>query len=156
MRQLNGDLDYGFGTENQLLHWSKIGIITDLPDIKDCPKTPIWNQEESGSLEERARAYLDINCAHCHNNKGPAMTSGLNLTAHETNQTAIGFNKSPVAAGRGSGGRLFDIVKGKPDKSILVYRMESTDPGVLMPEIGRKVVHNEGVELVRNWIKSLK
>jgi hypothetical protein len=52
--------------------------------------------------------------------------------------------KRPVAAGRGSGGRDFAIAPGEPDASILVYRMESTDPGIAMPELGRATVHAEG------------
>jgi uncharacterized repeat protein (TIGR03806 family) len=155
VRQLNGDFTYQSGTENQLKYWQKVGLLTNLPDLKDCPKIATWNKPETGTLEERARAWLDINCAHCHNPKGPAMTSGLNLSIYETNPTALGFNKSPVAAGRGSGNRDYDIVKGNPDKSILIYRMESTDPGIMMPEVGRKTTHKEGVELVRSWIKSL-
>ncbi|HMP18483.1 MAG TPA: hypothetical protein PKD72_15765, partial [Gemmatales bacterium] len=31
----------------------------------------IWNHPDSGSLHERAKAWLDINCAHCHNPSGP-------------------------------------------------------------------------------------
>ncbi|WP_207765295.1 hypothetical protein [Solitalea longa] len=45
---------------------------------------------------------------------------------------------------------------GKPEESILVYRMESTDPGVAMPELGREQVHKEGVELIKEWIKKMK
>ena len=33
--------------------------------------------------------------------------------------------------------------------------MESTDPGVMMPEVARKVTHKESIALVREWIKSL-
>lgn len=156
VRQLNGDFLYDSVAENQLLHWEKLGILKDMPDLKDCPKTAVWNKPETGTLEERARAWLDINCAHCHNPKGPAMTSGLNLSVDETNPTALGINKKPVAAGRGSGNFDFDIVKGNPNKSILVYRMKSTDPGVMMPEVGRRTTHKEGVELVKTWIKLLK
>lgn len=156
VRQLNGEFNYGEITENQLVHWNKLNKIRDLPDLKDMPKAPVWNNPESGNLDERARIYLDINCAHCHNPKGPAMTSGLNLGIDETNETAVGINKSPVAAGRGSGNREFDIVKGQPDKSILIYRMESTDSGEMMPEVGRKRTHKEGVALVREWIKNMK
>jgi uncharacterized repeat protein (TIGR03806 family) len=155
VRQLNGNYEYGDGAENQLIYWKKKGILQNLPALNDCPKAPIWNQPSTGSLNDRARAYLDINCAHCHNPNGPAMTSGLNLSYNETNETAIGINKSPVAAGRGSGGLAVDIHKGKPDKSILIYRMQSTDPGAAMPELGRKIVHKQGVALIRDWIKSL-
>lgn len=104
--------------------------------LKDCPKLAVWNKPETGSLEERSRAWLDINCAHCHNPKGPAITSDLNLSIHESNPTALGFDKTPVAAGRGSGNRNYDIVRVNPDKSILAYRMESTDPRIMMPEVG--------------------
>ena len=156
VQQLNGELSYGSKTENQLTHWKNEGLLTGLPALADCPKTPVWNRPETGSLELRARAWLDINCAHCHNPSGPAMTSGLNLSSDETAPATLGVLKTPVAAGRGSGGRQFDIVPGKPDASILLYRLESTDPGIMMPEVGRKTTHREGVELIRDWIKSLK
>jgi hypothetical protein len=107
-------------------------------------------------LDARARIWLDINCAHCHRPEGPASTSGLNLSIHENNPSAWGVQKSPVAAGRGSGGHQFDIVPGHPENSILVYRMESTDPGEMMPEVGRKVVSQEGLALVKEWIKQMK
>jgi hypothetical protein len=70
--------------------------------------------------------------------------------------TQLGIGKAPVAAGKGSGGRLFGIVPGKPEESILQYRIESTHPGIMMPELGRKLVHEEGVELVRQWISEMK
>jgi hypothetical protein len=47
-------------------------------------------------------------------------------------------------------------VKGKPSESILIYRMRSTDAGEMMPELSRKLVHHEGVELIKEWIKSIK
>jgi hypothetical protein len=112
--------------------------------------------DASKPLEQRALAYLDINCAHCHNPAGQAQTSGLFLDWKTTDKTAYGFMKTPVAAGRGSGGRQYDIVPGRPDQSILYYRMASTDPGVMMPEMGRKLNHAEGLKLIEEWIKSLQ
>lgn len=159
-RQLNGDLAYGRSgagaVENQLTHWQRSGMLAGLPILENCPKTPVWNKPETGSLKDRARAWLDINCAHCHNPKGPAMTSGLNLSVSETDPTALGILKTPVAAGRGSGGHPFDIVPGKPDESILIYRLNSTDPGEMMPELGRKTIQAESLELLRAWIKEMK
>jgi hypothetical protein len=63
--------------------------------------------------------------------------------------------KPPVAAGRGSGGKSFSIVPGSPDDSILLYRMESTEPGIMMPELGRTLVDEEGVALIRQWIEEM-
>ncbi len=101
---------------------------------------------------DRARAYLDINCGHCHSAVGPADTSGLWLDAGTTEQRRLGLCKPPVAAGQGTGDHLFDIVPGRPQDSILVYRMASLDPGAMMPELGRGTVHEEGVAVVRDWI----
>jgi uncharacterized repeat protein (TIGR03806 family) len=157
-RQLNGTYHaWGLpeGTENQLIAWQKTGILQDLPAIEQVPKAPIWNKPETGSIDARARIWLDINCAHCHRSGGPAQTSGLNLSIHESDPLAMGILKTPVAAGRGSGNLKFDIVPGKPEESIIRYRIESTDPGEMMPEVGRKVIHKEGVELIKEWIKQM-
>lgn len=159
VRQLNR-------TENgadQLLVWQQSGLLTlpsgydpaQAPRLTDyrkpiAPATPGQNPYESA-----ARAYLDGNCAHCHNPHGPANTSGMFLSASETDAEHIGIGKPPVAAGRGSGDRRFGIVPGQPGESILVYRMESNDPGVRMPELGRQLAHQEGVELIKAWIRKM-
>ncbi len=152
VRQLNGDLD----AHNQLVVWKSEGLLRGLPDdLATIPKFPNY-EDNSVSIDKRARAYLDINCAHCHNLQGPAVTSGLFLDWKTTDSTAYGFYKTPVAAGRGSGNLKFDILPQKPSESILLYRMASVDPGEMMPEVGRKLVHTEGVELIREWIKAMK
>jgi hypothetical protein len=33
--------------------------------------------------------------------------------------------------------------------------MESTDPGVMMPELGRQLVDERGVALIRQWIAEM-
>lgn len=117
---------------------------------------PVWNDPRTGSLDQRARAYLMVNCAHCHNAGGSASNSGLFLDyGAAADRTATGLYKRPVAAGRGSGGREFAIAPGQPDQSIMIHRMGSTEPGVAMPEVGRSMVHEEGVALIREWISSL-
>lgn len=155
-RYLNKTFAYPDGIENQLARWQKAGLLTGVPDPAKAPRFPVWNDPTTGTLDERARAYLEVNCAHCHNPKGPARTSALDLLATQTDPTLWGLHKPPVAAGRGTGGRKFDIVPGKPDESILVYRMESTEPGVMMPELPRRMVDDEGVALIRAWITALK
>ena len=104
-------------------------------------------------LAHRARSYLDANCGHCHNPEGSADTSHLFLDyANHSNRT-LGECKPPVAAGRGTGGHLYGIVPGAPEQSILSYRMRSTNPGRMMPETGRTRVHQEGVNLIDEWIR---
>jgi mono/diheme cytochrome c family protein len=107
-------------------------------------------------LDERARAYLEINCAHCHNPKGPAYTSGLDLASVQHDPLRYGVFKTPVAAGRGSAGDLYAVVPGKPDESFLLHRMESTDPGKMMPAVGRLMIHDEGIALIREWIREMQ
>jgi uncharacterized repeat protein (TIGR03806 family) len=119
------------------------------------PTMPRWDDAASAPLDARARAYLDVNCAHCHNPAGSASNSGLFLGYDVGDAKMLGIGKRPVAAGRGSGGRDFAIAPGDPDASIMIYRLESTEPGVAMPEVGRGTVHREGAALLRQWIASM-
>lgn len=118
------------------------------------PKNANWT-DTAASLDARARAYLDINCSHCHNPNGAADTSGLDLEPGATGPS-VGRCKLPIAAGGGSGGRLYDIVPGAPDQSITIFRMESTNPGAMMPELGRSTTHEEGVALITEWIAAME
>ena len=121
------------------------------PDqLKNFPR---WD-DSSVSTQLRARAYLDVSCAHCHNASGAADTSGLSLEFTTTNPTALGICKPPVAAGRGAT-HFFDITPGQPHQSILLDRMQSQELGIMMPELGRSLVHDEGVALIAEWIESL-
>lgn len=153
-RNLNRDLDYGDRTQNQLEAWRRLGHLSGGPAPADAPRTPAWDSQTE-PLEARARAYLDVNCGHCHSPAGMASTSGLFLTLEEDRPVHLGINKAPVAAGRGSGGHKVSIDPGRPDTSILVHRMASDDPGVMMPELGRSVVHAEGLALVAAYVESL-
>jgi len=156
-RNLNRDHDYGSGPENQLSHWTAAGILTGAPaDPKDAPRLPEWTDPSTGSVAERARAYLENNCMHCHNPDGPADTTGLDLRYSQQDPLKYGVMKPPVAAGRGAGTSFFDIVPGKPDDSILYFRLASTDPGIMMPELPRRLVDDEGLALLRQWILEMK
>jgi uncharacterized repeat protein (TIGR03806 family) len=154
-RQLNGEFAYKEGAANQLVKWQELSLIDKLPAKEEIPEIYAWNKPNEGTVEQRARGWLDINCGHCHRAEGPANTSGLFLDYHTKDPYKWGVFKTPVAAGRGSGGHSYAIDPGHPEKSILVYRMSSTDPGEMMPELGRTTVHEEGLALIKEWIKSL-
>jgi uncharacterized repeat protein (TIGR03806 family) len=155
-RQLNGLFNYGGESQNQLVKWHENGSLQGLPEDASVIPSLVDYNDPAKPLEKRALAYLDVNCAHCHNAAGQAQTSGLFLDWKTKDKTAYGLMKTPVAAGRGSGGRSFDIVPGKSAESILYYRMASTDPGIMMPELGRKLNHAEGLKLIEAWINSLQ
>lgn len=155
-RLLNHDYEYAEGTMNQLKKWSALEMINNLPEISSISHTPNYDDPNDGTLEERARAWIDINCAHCHRLGAPGETSGLFLNIEETNKTRLGVYKPPVAAGRATGNLKYTILPGNPEKSMMIQRMLSKDPGIMMPELGRKLVHKEGIELVSEWIKHME
>jgi uncharacterized repeat protein (TIGR03806 family) len=138
--------------DGQLQRLVAAGVLDRTP--ADAPRVARWN-DSAAPLDARARAYLEINCAHCHNPKGAASNSGLFLELSRRDPNALGILKRPVAAGRGSGGRDFAIQPGHADTSFLIYRLESTDPGIAMPELGRSTVHAEGAKLLRQWIDAM-
>ena len=124
-------------------------------DPTTAPKLAVWDDPAHYTVDQRARAYLEVNCAHCHDADGSASTSGLFLWASEADPLRYGVCKEPLSAGGGVGARQFDIVPGDPDASVLWFRMASVQPGLAMPQISRDVVDKEAVALVRDWITAL-
>ena len=150
---LNREIAAADGAANQLIHWQVENILDDIPAAP--PRAPNAYDPASGSVEARARAYLHVNCAHCHNPDGPAHTSGLDLRLSNNDPIQWGVFKRPVAAGRGSAGFDFSIEPGHPERSILLHRMQSTDPGTMMPELGRQLVDERAIALMREWIAGM-
>ena len=153
-RHLNRDFNYPDGAANQIEHLTRIGYLTGAPAPAEAPRNADW-EDLSATLEARARAYLDANCSHCHSPVGPADTSGLDLEPDIAHGPALGICKLPIAAGAGTGDRRFDIVPGRPDESILLFRLDNVEPDQMMPEVGRSTNHVEGIQLIREWIESL-
>jgi uncharacterized repeat protein (TIGR03806 family) len=154
-RHLNKIYTYKDRAENQLVRWQASGFLHGVPESSRVPRNALWN-DTNVALDQRARSYLDINCSHCHNRNGAASTSGLLLELDSPNGLSLGVCKLPIAAGTGTGDRKFGIVPGKPDESIFTYRIASTNPEEVMPELGRSVSHDEGVALIRQWIAEMR
>jgi uncharacterized repeat protein (TIGR03806 family) len=138
-------------TVDQLDRWRSAGLLTGTANVTPMPR---WDDAKA-PLDARARAYLDVNCAHCHYPKGAASNSGLVLSWGTTDGVALGIGKTPVAAGRGSGGLRYAIAPGSPAQSYMLYRLKSTEPGIAMPELGRSMTHEEGVKLLSDWIAAM-
>lgn len=154
-RYLHHANTYGGVEHDQLEYLASLGKLDGLPAPGDLPKAPDAFDPQAADLSTRARTYLDINCAHCHNPKGTAgITSQLFLNFDNTSVFNLGECKRPGSAGAGVGGE-FDIVPGKHDESILWYRMHTEETGKMMPQIGRTVHHEEGAQLIADWIDSL-
>lgn len=153
-RQLNRLVLGETGEENQLERLAALGLFSqELPSVSSLPALADPYGEES--LERRARSYLEANCAHCHQPGGAGGPSGLVLLASETNEMTYGVCKPPVSAGPASGGLDFDIVPGQPEDSILVYRVNSVEPEIKMPEQGNLTIDANGLNLIEQWISAM-
>jgi uncharacterized repeat protein (TIGR03806 family) len=139
---------------NQLIALKDLGLLSQLPPINDVLKMDAWD-DLNKSLMQRSRSYLDANCAHCHHSQGAASTSGLFLNIETHDPVRIGICKTPIATGNGGANMKYDIDPGHPEKSILQYRIQSTDPAVMMPELGRSLIHQEATLLIKDWISSM-
>lgn len=117
--------------QNQLSWLMKKGIF-ERADLSSLSALPDYN-DTTRTIAARARAYLDINCAHCHQSTGIAAHTSLKLgyfTPYD--QTGIEFNRQQI-----------------------IVRM-TTLGEFHMPKIGTTTIHAEGLQLVKQYIRDLQ
>ncbi len=153
-RNLNRTFIYPNGEKNQLNYWQENGYLAGLPLDLNLPQLGSI-VDANFSLENRARAYLDGNCAHCHREEGAAANSELFLRWEETDPRNWGLYRAPKALGGGSGGLPYIITPGQPHQSVLWYRMQGDNPATVMPNLGRALKDREGLGLISDWISSM-
>ena len=127
LRNLNRLVSRNNNIINQLEYFCNTGILDSL-DPHSYAALPDW-QNLNDSQEQRARAYLDVNCAHCHNEKGFASDVDLHLA----------FEKS------------LDASNIRKMKSVILERFEEGT----MPKLGTSIVHTEGLELIKAYLNGL-
>lgn len=145
---------------NQLTHWETLGLFNStLPNTpENLPKTPVFDTESGASnltddeLLDYAKAYLDVNCAHCHRTEGKAASNPFKFEYWRDGIDQMGICARGITFHKGPS--PYVIVPGDADNSVLHYRI-NVDNGNMMPELGRHVVHKEGVALIRDWINSI-
>ncbi len=121
-----------FTPQNQLDYFTSIGLLNGVTS-GSTSVLPNW-EDENLLLEDRARAYMDVNCAHCHQPGGsvpPGFTLDFRL---ETD-----FNNTGIYANRGE----------------IIARFQSILPTYRMPQLGRTVVHEEALQMLEEYIDSL-
>lgn len=161
-RQLDRELDFGEGLENQIDHLASIGFLDIEPPPPAERERLVDPYSGEGDVSLRARSYFDANCSGCHHLGGSAgVQSALLLDFHATEPSQAdpsdyGVCKRPTSPGGATCGNEFDVVPGDPDASILICRMSATEPEVRMPPLGSRIVHEEGLTLLREWIDSLE
>jgi uncharacterized repeat protein (TIGR03806 family) len=152
-RQLNREYAYPSGvTENELLRWSRLGLFdTHLheADVKALP-TLARPDDQARSLEDRARSYLDANCANCHRPKG---TVAYFDARYSTPLAKQGLIDGPVLIDeRIDSARV--IAPNDIWRSILYLRANTTE-AFKMPPLARNAIDEKGMALLRQWIESL-
>ncbi len=139
--------------ENQLLRWQRLGLFKQ-PLSAPPEKLPrlVDPDDSRASLDQRARSYLQANCAHCHMQWGGGNAEFQLLFTLKLDEMKI----RDVRVSHGDFG-LKDarvLVPGSPERSMLYHRMTLTGLG-RMPHIGSAVVDDKGVRLIRDWIQQL-
>ncbi|BAO75476.1 hypothetical protein WPG_1246 [Winogradskyella sp. PG-2] len=151
-RNLNLVYNYEGESINQLEKLRDIGYLENsLPsNIETLPNY----DDTSLSLGLRARAYLDINCAHCHSEETHCAYRPMRFSFSDTEDfTNIGLCVDPdTDLGLG---HEHIVEPGDARNSVLYYRLSSTEPSDRMPLLGRSLIHIEGADLIEDWINSL-
>lgn len=137
--------------DNQLAMFAQLGLFAQPPTTK-LARIPNPH-DESAPLESRARAYLHINCGHCHSRGGGGSSFfdvQFQLTLPKT--SLIGTRPTQGTFGI-LGGEI--IAPGDPYRSVLYYRMSKLGHG-RMPQFGSNIVDHLGTKLIHDWIASIE
>ena len=152
-QNLNKDYDYGDGEyKNQLQKWLEFGYLE--PGLPDNIDSTISWYDTLEPLEMRVRSYLDINCSHCHNPLGYCEYRPMRLSFKDTEDlTNMGVCVEPDTAINPA--LTFIVTPGNTERSVMHFRLHTTQEQWRMPLLGRTLHHEEGVQLLEDWINSL-
>lgn len=147
--QLNRD----HGGENQLLAWERLGLFkkplpappAKLPRLADP-------DDAKASVNDRARSYLQANCAHCHMQWGGGNAEFQLLFTLSLDDMKIRGVRPAHGDFGAKGGQV--LKPGSPEQSMLYKRMTLTGLG-RMPHVGSSVVDEKGARLIRDWVQGM-
>jgi uncharacterized repeat protein (TIGR03806 family) len=151
-QNLNKIYNYVDGAMNQLSKWQSVGYLSgDVPS--EIVSTVDWTDTDQ-DLEMRVRSYLDANCSYCHRDEGHCYYRPLRLEFNETGDPEmLGVCEAPQEFI--SNALTHIISRGNINRSVMFFRMNTTDSQYRMPLMGRTLIHEEAVELMEEYITSL-
>jgi uncharacterized repeat protein (TIGR03806 family) len=150
-KQLNRDVTGVSGLENQLHRWERLGMFEKPLDteVSQIPRLARAD-DEARSLEDRARAYLDVNCAMCHRPGGAAADFDARSETSLERQLMLDV---PARINLGLDRARF-VAPRDPWRSVILARM-STLEQTKMPPLAHETIDRAGIELLRHWIMTL-
>ncbi|MGF1557879.1 MAG: PQQ-dependent sugar dehydrogenase [Flavobacteriaceae bacterium] len=156
-RYLNKDYTYPKTgrTGNQLVTLSHLGILDRVITDADTGSllTSKSIDDATASLDEKARSYLDLNCAYCHS-PGTGNRGGFDLRLKlSLSQTQL-LTAPPYLSLGIPNEKIVD--PGNPATSILYHRANSTDPAIMMPPLAKNKLDAKAIQLLNDWISQLE
>jgi putative heme-binding domain-containing protein len=126
-----------------------LGLFAEpLPRKRDTIPDP---HDESQPLEARARAYLHVNCGHCHSRGGGGSSFFDVRWTIPTTQARLFLRPTQGTFGITA---AVIVAPGDPYRSVLYYRMCKLGSGH-MPQFGAQTIDPRGTRLIHDWIASL-
>ncbi len=155
-RQLNGANFYPATgvSDNQLRTMNHLGMFNPAFDEAAIAAYEYMSAitNTGASLAQRARSYLDANCAQCHQPGGTGPTFDARYDTPLTNQNIIGV----LAAKANFGYNNVDIVSPHDIwRSAIYQRINTVDPTIKMPPLARNIIDTNAVDVFTDWINSL-
>ncbi len=159
-QNLNFNYTYGTSSQNQLTKWIDQGYLESGFSLPSENNTTIDYNDTSESLEKRARSYVDINCAHCHQNGKHCdyrpMRFAFSETGNVNGLTNMGVCVDTQDMQDFAPALSKIVTPGNINRSMLYHRLNTTNEAYRMPLHGRTVIHEEGLTLMGQWINSLQ
>ena len=149
-RQLNGSFAYVSSRvkDNQLRTWNHLAMFDpaiDEAQIASLDRMPAVS-DAAASIEQRAKSYLDANCAQCHR---PGGVHALWDARFDTSLESAGILNANTINKLGlSGARV--IRPGDVSHSLIYLRMNSLDLATKMPPLARNTMDANAVQLFEN------
>ena len=138
------------GDRNQLSHFQNLGLFAaDLPQPPEALPRLVDYRDPNGSLHDRARSYLHANCAHCHRNGGGGNADFFVMASIDMPATQM--VNAPAKHGSFYIPQARIVSQHDPYRSLIYYRMSTLGSG-RMPRLGSRVVDQQGLDLVYEWI----